>query len=264
MSNTTKSERVNFTSTFGGKQVNLTIGEISNQIRREAEVEAGIVFKNAIQEGLMLNAEVDNLVRDRKLINEGRIEDLSKSIRQKEKELLTGKVGSKKLTKLEGRAIALSISKIRQEINTLADAASDLYSMTAERRADQERLQYFIYASILNADTQARFFPTYSDFKDNLNEDVVRDATVAFGKRAIGRNYEAELPENKWLIKYKFMNDKLELVNEAGQLVDEDFRLINAEGHYIDQNGRRTDRFGNLLDNDGALLVEDMIDAYTE
>jgi hypothetical protein len=67
---------------------------------------------------------------------------------------------------------------------------------------------------------------------------------------------EAEFPENVFLRKYHFVDEKFRPVNASGQLVDiETGKLIDEDGYYLDDQGRRTDRDGNPLDKDGQYLV---------
>ena len=69
-------------------------------------------------------------------------------------------------------------------------------------------------------------------------------------------NYEKNLPENKFLKQYKFVDDNLRFINKDGKLVDQDGRLIDENGRYINQNGEYVDKEGNLVDDKGDYVVQ--------
>ena len=117
--------------------------------------------------------------------------------------------------------------------------------------------------------------PVYKDVDDYLTHGADEVAfmgaqTLASMMFQLDKNHDANLPENKFLSRWHFVDDKLRLVNKNGHLVDVDGRLLNEEGHYVDEagelvdiNGRRVDREGNyvvesqpFLDDDGNPLPE--------
>ena len=73
-------------------------------------------------------------------------------------------------------------------------------------------------------------------------------------------NYDKNLPENKFLKDYKFVDKELRLVNDDGHLVDSEGRLINDEGRFIayDDDGEEyfIDRDGSALTEGGDYVVE--------
>jgi hypothetical protein len=72
----------------------------------------------------------------------------------------------------------------------------------------------------------------------------------------LDNNYEKSLPENKFLKKYKFVDDNLRLVNKDGHFVNEDGKLIDENGRFVDENGNFVDRDGNRVDADGEYVVD--------
>jgi hypothetical protein len=69
-------------------------------------------------------------------------------------------------------------------------------------------------------------------------------------------DFEKKLPENKFLLDYKFINDDLRYVNNGGKLVDEDGRLVDENGRYVNEEGKFVDRDGNLVDEKGDYIVD--------
>jgi hypothetical protein len=72
----------------------------------------------------------------------------------------------------------------------------------------------------------------------------------------LDNDYESNLPENKFLKKYKFVDDQLRLVDKKGRLIDADGKLIDSDNRFIDEEGNFVDKFGNRVDKNGDYVVE--------
>ena len=70
-------------------------------------------------------------------------------------------------------------------------------------------------------------------------------------------DYEKKLPENQFLVKYKFADETLHLIDKQGRKVDADGRLVDENGRYINEAGQFVDREGNLVDEEGNFLVDE-------
>lgn len=249
-----------------GNKITLETWEVTPKVQAESEIYANKAFQSAIKEGHILACEIDSILESRGF-NFQNEEDqhvaLDKEIREKIVTLKSGRKGNQKLTKMEGRTLAIDIKKLRARVDSVGSARNDLYSKTAERVADVERWYYFIFGTIINPATNRTYFKSFEEFKEMQTEQIVRDAMVNFAKI---RDIKVELnnPEDKWLIKFGFMNDEGDLINENGELVDTEFRRINDQGHFLNSTGARVDIYGNLLDADGSLLVPEDSSAYSE
>jgi hypothetical protein len=143
---------------------------------------------------------------------------------------------------------------------------------TAEAQSDSAKFDYLVAACLRNEDGTP-VFPTIEDYKENADEPY---ASEAAGKLAgliygLDEQWEANLPENQFLKKYKFVDDELRLVNKDGKfvtkdgkLIDNDFRYINEQGEYVDVDGNRIDKdglpvveFSPFLDDDGNPIVDE-------
>jgi hypothetical protein len=71
---------------------------------------------------------------------------------------------------------------------------------------------------------------------------------------AIDKDFESNLPENKFLKTFNFVNEELSLVNDKGQTVDVEGRRIDQSGYYVNDEGKRIDKDGNLLDENGNYI----------
>ncbi len=63
-------------------------------------------------------------------------------------------------------------------------------------------------------------------------------------------DYEKKLPENEFLLKYKYCRDDLRLVNPAGELIDLKGRRIDEKYYLLNADGKRVDEHGKLLPQD--------------
>jgi hypothetical protein len=76
-------------------------------------------------------------------------------------------------------------------------------------------------------------------------------STLAAMLYSVDKDFEAKLPENKFLKMFNYVNEDLSLVNKEGETVDLEGRRIDKNGFYLNQEGKRVDKDGNLLDDSG-------------
>jgi len=96
------------------------------------------------------------------------------------------------------------------------------------------------------------------DYEENADEPFAARAAAALADKLyqLDPDYEKGLPENKFLVQYKFADNKLRLLNEAGKLVDEEGRLLNDDGRFINEDGELVDLDGNLVTEEGDFVTE--------
>lgn len=237
-------------------------------IARNSERYVAATFKEAIDSGALLKLQIENELKGRGINTNSDEEDsevtkLQKEIKEKEVVLLRGRDGSRKLTKQDGRTLALEIRGLRQRIMMVGSTTTELYQRTAEKLSEDERYRYYVHACTQDAATGRPFFKSFDEFKDNIDDEFVLEATNNFYKNFVGSDFLDKTVEIKWLIKYKFMNEKLQLIDDQGRLVDSDGRLVSDKGRLIDDKGNFVDIFGNKVDEDGNIMVETETDAYS-
>ena len=135
---------------------------------------------------------------------------------------------------------------------------TNLDSHTAEGQADNARFNYLVSACVVYKDSKKKYFKDYEDYLNRSSELVAiygaqKLASMMYG---LDSDFEKKLPENKFLIKYKLVNDNLEFVDSQGRLVDAEGRLIDANGRFINEAGEFVDKDGNLVDQEGEYLIE--------
>jgi hypothetical protein len=96
------------------------------------------------------------------------------------------------------------------------------------------------------------------DYLNRANEEaaVLGAQNLAAMLYGLDNDYENNLPENKFLKKYKFIDDKLRFIDKKGRLTDNEGRLVDENGRFIDESGNFVDKFGNRVDKEGEYIVE--------
>jgi hypothetical protein len=249
-------------NTFTVDGVTYKVKTINQEIQLESNKYYHTAFNNALASGYNLRIEIENMLKSRGLLDtsadDKKLEEIRKEIKSLEIELRRGTRNGKRLSKDEGRELALQIKTKRNELSAIGTTLSSYFSESAETYADNERLQYFIYACTVNAETGEPCWKSFEVFKNSSNSALINEAIKTFVSVSAGvdKDYEKNLYENQWLIKMGFMDNQLRLTKNC-KLVDSDGRLINEDGRFIDENGGFVDMYGNSIDKEGNLLVED-------
>lgn len=238
-------------------KVNKTIAWESNKYYAEA-------FDLSLNSGYMLRKQVEKVLEERGLNDfsseYAKSDDLYKQLKELEIKLRRGVVGTRRMTKEEGKQIALEMRKIRKDLNSVGDDNSAYFNNTVEYYAENERLQYLLYACTVHADSGERYWKSFEAFKNAPESDneLISKAMTALISNESGVSLEKkDTYEESWLKRMKIVNELGQFINDKGQAVDEEGRLINSEGRFIDENGNFIDAYGNKVDKDGALLEPD-------
>jgi hypothetical protein len=200
---------------------------------------------------------MDDLLEEQGLWNQDKqikFNKLQQDILDSERKLAKGGISVK-----EARSIAIQMKRDREEIRSLIAVRTSLDNHSAEGQADNARFNYLVSACLVyNNSEKQPYFNSMEDYLNRSNEEVAIVAAQHLASMLYGldNDYELNLPENKFLKKYKFIDDKLRYVNKQGQLTDADGRLVDENGRYVDEQGNFVDKFGNRVDKDGEYVVD--------
>jgi hypothetical protein len=224
--------------------------------QREAQKVYNQAFSDAVKSGCIVRARLDDLLREQGLWDETKqmkFNTLQQELLDSEKILAKGGISLK-----TAKETAVKMKSIREELRELISVRTNLDNHTAEGQADNARFNYLIASSLVYSSNKEKYFKNYEEYLTRASEPVAIKAAQVLANMLYGldNDYEKKLPENKFLIKYKFVDDKLRLVNKEGKLVDIDGRLIDSNGRYINEKGEFVDKSGNLVDLNGDYLVE--------
>lgn len=262
-----------FTVNIDGKEETMLIRSPSLHDQRESQKVYNQSFSDAVKSGSIVRAKLDDLLKDQGLwddAKQAKFTTLQQEILNGEKSLSKGGISLN-----QARSIAIRMRKLRDEMRELISVRTNLDTHTAEGQADNSRFNYLVSACLVYNNTKKPYFTSYEDYL-NRSGDVVavlgaqKLANMLYG---LDSDFEQKLPENKFLTKYKFVNEELRYVDKNGRLTDEEGRLVDESGRFINEEGKFVDKEGNLvdetgdyindfqpfLDDDGNPIVEDNI-----
>lgn len=228
----------------------------SSKDQQEAGKIYNTAFSSAIKSKALVRAKLDDVLTDQGLWDDAKqkkYENLQNEILEGERALSKGGIPLKK-----AKSFALKMKTARNSLRDLISVKTTLDTHTAEGQADNARFNYLVSACLVYKDTKQPYFQGYEDYLSKAGELVAIEAAQHLASMLYGleNDYEQKLPENKFLSKYNFVDDKLRLIDDKGQLVDDSGRLINEAGRFVNEKGELVDKKGNLVNDKGDYLVE--------
>lgn len=245
-----------FTTKINDAEVTFLVRSPTLQDQKEATKVYNLAFSEALKAKAVVRAKLDDLLTEQGLWDDGKQNKFS----QLQTEILEGE---KKLAKggiplAQAKEIALRMKQLREELRDLISVKTNLDTHTAEGQADNARFNYLVSACTVYSDTKQQYFKNYEDYNNRSSDIVAILAAQQLAGMLYGleNDYESKLPENKFLKQYKFVDEKLRLINKDGKLVDGEGRLIDENGRFINEAGEFVDKNGNLVDQKGDYVVE--------
>lgn len=161
----------------------------------------------------------------------------------------------------DGQKIALEMRGLRQQMNSMMSERTRLDGLTAQGIADNEKFNYlfslcFVYNS--GEHEGKPYFKDYEDFQERADDEPSRQGIIKFMSLIykVDADFQKKHPENKFLLRFKLVDDKLRLVNKDGKFVDENGRSVDENGRYLNDKGQFTDVDGQVVDEAGNYVVE--------
>lgn len=186
---------------------------------------------------LLLRCEVDEFLREQGIWSDSdqkKLDDINARIDEGLSRLRKGGI-----LLSEGRRISIEITEARQEMVALMQKRQIFDNATIEALADEEKIDYLIHACVILSDSGEKYWNSFEDMKEDKSSDVYQHASAASIEVLYGidSDFEKNLPENKWLKKYKFIDESLNFVDrKTGEFVDRDGRLLSeVEQEIIDK-----------------------------
>jgi hypothetical protein len=245
-----------FKVTVDGEEKTYMVRSPSLQDQREAQKVYNQAFTDAIKSKSVVRAKMDDLLKEQGLWND----EKQKEYTQLQEELLENE---RKLAKggfalSEAKKMALKMRDIRNRIRELISVRTSLDNHSAEGQADNSRFNYLVSACVVYKDNDKPYFSSLEDYMSRLDDPVALAGAQKLANMIYGldNNFEKNLPENKFLKKYKFVNDNLRFIDKKGRTVDSEGRLVDENGRYINEAGEFIDKDGNRVDADGEYVVD--------
>lgn len=245
-----------FSIKLDGKEQEFLIKSPSLTDQREAQKVYNQAFSDAVKSGCIVRGRLNDLLKEQGLWDdqkEQKMNTIQQQIIDKEQSLAKGGISLK-----AARSIALEIRDIREKLRNLISVRTNLDNHTAEGQADNARFNYLVSSCLVYKDSKKPYFEGYEDYLNRASELVaIRGAQILANMLyGLENDYEKKLPENKFLTKYKLVDENLRLINSEGKLVDEDGRLVDSAGRYINDKGDFVDIKGNRVDVSGDYVVD--------
>lgn len=241
---------------IAGKKTELAVVRPNAKQRQEGLKYYNKAFREALESGAILRPKIESVMREQKLWDDNKensLRQLQNKIAENEKKLKSGGI---KLS--EAREIAISLRKQRAEIRTLTSEKINLDNNSAEAQADNAQFNYYVSACTVYGDNGKPYFKSYDEYMSKDDDPVVSKAASAMAQIIynLEEDYDKKLPENEFLVKFKFADQSLHLINKQGKKIDSEGRLVDDEGRYIDDNGNYIDINGDKIDKEGNYIVE--------
>jgi hypothetical protein len=245
------------------EKTTIVVQRPSNRVQTEAARIGALVWTKCIKDGVMTKQELDKFMKEKGIWGvdkEKEKDDVAEAINDLEKELYLGnsdasvKRGTrKKRIKLsDAKDIALKMRRKRAKLRDLLAEKITLETNTAESLSENAKFDYIV-AHCTFDDKGNKIYDSVEDYEKQAEDAIAYQAAASIAEMmyAINKDFEAKLPENRFLSKFQMVNSDLSLINSEGHTVDTKGNLINNVGEYLASDGSRVDIHGNPLDGDG-------------
>jgi hypothetical protein len=238
------------------KDVEFAVKSPSLKDQREGQKVYNQAFSDAVKSGSIVRAKLDDLLTEQGLwddAKQARFLAIQTEINDGEKALSKGGI-----TLAVARGTAIAMKKLRDELKELISVRTNLDTHTAEGQSDNARFNYLVSSCVVYNTSKKSYFSGYEDYMNRASDPVglVGAQKLAAMLYGLDSDFEKKLPENKFLIDYKFVNNDLRYVDEKGRYVDEDGKLVDEVGRYVNEDGKYVDREGNLVNEQGDYVVD--------
>lgn len=240
--------------------VKLVIKKPSSSLISQAQRVGAKAWTDCVRDGIMTKKELEKFMKQQGIWDEGKDEEQKKVVQEisdLEKQLYVSGNAGKKLKASEGKKIAIQMRIKRNELRDLIAEKMSLEQNTAEAISDNVRFDYLV-ANCAFYENGQKVYNDLDDYKERSDNEIgfMAASTLAGMMYAVDKDFEAKLPENKFLKMFHFVNDDLSLVNDKGETVDTDGRRIDKQGYWLNDKGQRVDKDGNVLDENGNYIPE--------
>lgn len=181
----------------------------NNKIRRESDSIYAKSYRQAVQDGFFLEAEVEDLLKSRNLDEES-IKP-QKNMLRKQLEKLEVKLSG--CSKEDGVVIVDKMKDTRKEMDKLDAAKNELSAQSASSIAENKRFSFYAYACVTDSDGD-RLWESFEDFLEDESDLAYQAATEIISllydaNKVFINASEKSKPEVKWMVDNGFLDDDL-------------------------------------------------------
>jgi hypothetical protein len=257
-----------------GKEVKVLVKKPTPKNYRDSQMAYNSAMRVALDNGAMFKDKLRSYYVEQKIWDENKEKEyqrILKSIQSLEKQLKEGGIALK-----QARGLALSLKKARGEFSALIAERQSFEANSAESQAENARFNFLIAACVCDPNGTPKW-KNVEAYDEDAQQPWANEAAQELANMLYGLepDYEKRLTENQFLIKYKFADKDLSLINADGHKVDLEGRLINDEGRFVayresgeqyfvdidgnevTETGEPIIHFSPFLDDDGNPIVEE-------
>lgn len=216
------------------EKISLTLKQLDQKDLEAADREHASKIAELIRSGgnkdLLFRQELDDYLRKMGVWSQEDDKEINRL--QKQVAELIGKLKKGGIKLSEGRNIAIKISEKRQEMIRIRSKRQIFDDRTIESLADEARIDFLVFSAVVHKEDGQRYWDTLDDLKkDKYSEPYQKGLSFVYEKVfGYDNKFEQRLPENKWLKKYKFVDDELNLTDrKTGEFVDKDGNFVNEQ-----------------------------------
>lgn len=243
-----------------GEERVVEIHKPTPKIEAEGNMASSKVFAKLVKEkgedgksAYILRSQLNSYLADIGIYSDDDIKDINTfGDRIKELEELLAKGGRKKS---EGREAAIELRKLRYAMYTLLMRQTQFDKNTVEHFADNARMNYLVTKCIC-FEGGTPIWNNVDDYEgdSDLQEMLAEPISILAGMiSSYDPEFENNLPENKFLKKYGFCDDKYRLINKDGHLIDTLGNLIDEDGNQV-VKAEEPEMVGEFLDDEGDIV----------
>lgn len=243
-----------------GNKINIVVRKPTAKDLNMAQKIGAKVWTDSVKDGLFTKQSLAKFMEDNGIWNNQKQKDrdsITQSIDNLEKELALGKSNGGKLKVSEGRAKAIELRRLRNNLRSLISERISLESNTAEGLAENAKFNYLVSSCTFHEDGR-KVYSNVDDYNNKAEDEIAFQAAATLGEMMfqLDKNYEENLPENQFLKRFNLVDNDLSLIDRDGNKVDIDGTKVNDDGWLINEKGERIDREGNLLSEAGYLILQ--------
>ena len=255
-----KEKTVDVKITKDGKEevTKIVVKRPSSSLISSAQRIGAKAWTDCVRDGIMTKKELEKFMKEQGIWDEGKDEEQKKVIQEiadLERRLYVSGNTGKKLKASEGKNIAIQMRIKRNELRDLIAEKMSLEQNTAESISDNVRFDYLV-ANCTYYENGQKVYNDLDDYKERSDDQIAFSAASSLASMmySVDKDFEAKLPENKFLKMFHFVDDNLSLVNDKGETVDTEGRRIDKQGYWLNDQGQRVDKDGNVLDENGNYI----------
>jgi hypothetical protein len=220
------------------KEVEVAVKSPNAQQKKQGNIIYLRSCRNYMEGGLYTRATLDKYMREEGCWDDEKQAEhdrLQKILIDGERRLAQGGI---KLS--DGRQIAVDMVQARRDLTDLLIERNNYDNLTAEGYATNDKFNYLVSVCTVYNDTGKPVFSSLENYEERIEEPIAVMAATSLAELIynLDEDFSANLPETKFLKKFKFVNDELRFIDKEGRYVNMNGELINEEGFRVDQDGK--------------------------